>query len=129
MPKQKHIVPENIARLMSEQDRKELGVQLSEEAKATGEASLERDLQKACESWLIRNNVAYLHLSPRAREKAGWPDLTLVYQGVPHAIELKTATGKLSEAQERMLALMRTNGWIVHVVRSYAEFVEVVTGL
>ena len=124
----KLIVPDNIARLMTEADRTELGIQLGSEAAKKGEEMVERELQKACESLLMRHNVAYLHLSPRAREKAGWPDLTFVYQGRPYAVELKTATGKLSEDQERVLAQMRSNGWIVEVVRCYARFVEILLG-
>ena len=127
MPKKhRNIVPDNIARLMSESDRKLLGIQTKEDAAKAGEAKLESELQKQCEAWLMRNNVAYLHLSPRAREKQGWPDLIFLYRGRPYAIELKTATGRLSEAQERMLAQMRCNGWLVHVLRSYSAFIDIV---
>ncbi|MCP4645800.1 MAG: hypothetical protein GY851_35470 [bacterium] len=87
-----------------------------------GDAKLEAGLQSACESWLGRHGIAYLHLSFRAREKAGWPDLTYVHDGVPYAVELKSRTGTVSEDQERMLAQMRRNGWRTRVIRSYEAF-------
>ena len=85
----------------------------------------ERQLQKLCEQELSRRNVEYLHLSYRAREKKGWPDLTFAWEGKPYAVELKAADGKLSEDQEACLARMKDNGWIVMVLRSYAPFARI----
>lgn len=89
-----------------------------------GAVQMERDLQRLCELELSRRGIVYMHLSPRAREKAGWPDLTFCYRGVPFAIELKSRNGVLSEHQERLIADMggEKNGWRTAVIRSYEEF-------
>jgi hypothetical protein len=82
----------------------------------------EKQLQTLCESELHRRGVAFLHLSPRARERVGWPDLTFVIGGIPFAIELKSADGVVSEEQEACLSLMAENGWRVAVIRSMEAF-------
>lgn len=87
----------------------------------------ERQLQKLCEQELSRRNVEYLHLSYRAREKKGWPDLTFAWKGKPYAVELKSQIGKLSEEQAHCLARMKENGWEVMVLRSYAPFARIFT--
>ena len=121
-------IPPEILRRMKLEDRKALGVKTPEEAADDHAAKLESDLQKKCESYLMRHAITYLHLSPRAREKRGWPDLTFCLEGKPMAIELKTATGRLSDDQKRVLPAMERDGWHVHVVRSYREFVRIVEG-
>lgn len=87
----------------------------------------ERQLQRLCEQELYRRGVEYLHLSFRAREKKGWPDLTFCWCGKAYAVELKSQTGKLSEEQERCLGNMKANGWEVMVIRSYAPFARIFT--
>ena len=113
-----------------------------DDGKQTG---LERDLQRLCEQELSRRGIWWLHLSPRAREKAGVPDLLFTIWtdmelrpilgndcreqfGQGWAIELKTATGRLSAEQKTTLERMAQNGWRTAVVRSYEEFREVVFG-
>lgn len=86
----------------------------------------ESELQKACETWLRYHGVTYLHLSPMAREKIGWPDLVFCYGKKPFAVELKTATGKVTERQLEMLSGLAKDGWNVAVIRSQAAFVEFV---
>ena len=85
-------------------------------------AKLEKDLQRLCEQELSRRNIVYLHLSPMAREKQGWPDLVFASAGIPCAVELKSATGKLSDDQQKTLALMARNGWITAVIRTFTDF-------
>ena len=120
--KPRQYIPEQIARCMRPEDRQALGVETFEEADARGQAKVEAELQRACEAWLMRNDIAYLHLSPRAREKRGWPDLTFTYRGVPFGIQLKTATGKLTAEQISTLAQADRNGWTTAVCRSFREF-------
>lgn len=93
---------------------------ISEPNKA--DATAEKALQSLCESELNRRGIVFLHLSFRAREKAGYPDLTFVLDSTPIATELKSATGKLTESQKRVLSAMAVNGWQVHVVRSFEAF-------
>jgi len=123
------VIPDNLVRLMSPADRAALGVETSAEAAARGEARREAELQKQVERWLMLHGIEYLHLSPRAREKAGWPDLVFAVQGQAVAVELKTATGMLSEAQEACLARLQADGWRVAVCRSVPDVVALVTGL
>ena len=82
----------------------------------------EKELQRVCEQLLYSLDVEALHLSFKAREKKGWPDLTFCYCGTPFAIELKTTTGRVSKDQEHVLARMKANGWHTYVLRSYVEF-------
>jgi len=120
------IVSDKIARCMSVADRKRFKILLPEERIAKQDAIAEKTLQSLCESELNRRRIVYLHLSFRAREKIGWPDLTFVIAGVPHAVELKTATGTLSASQKEMLRRMMENGWRSDIVRSFDEFLTVI---
>jgi hypothetical protein len=86
----------------------------------------ERELQALCEQELSRRGVAFLHLSPRAREKVGWPDLVFALHGTPCAVELKAASGTLSPEQRACLSQMRENGWTVAVIRSMEAFLRFV---
>ena len=107
---------------MSASDRKVLNILLPEERTAKLEMQSEKELQSMCESELNRRNIVYLHLSFRAREKIGWPDLTFVVFGKPYAVELKTATGKLSPEQISVMQRMERNGWETVIVHSFEEF-------
>jgi len=78
-------------------------------------------LQTACEQWLRQHDVEYLHLSPRAREHRGWPDLTFALRGMPCAVELKGPGGVVSADQAACLERLAANGWRVAVLRSLPE--------
>jgi len=91
---------------------------------------------------LSRRGIAYLHLSPKARERGGWPDLTFSVSGWDatlhksqdlwiaraYAVELKSASGRLSDVQRAVLGQMQSNGWIVRVVRSFEDFRALIGG-
>jgi hypothetical protein len=85
---------------------------------------LEKQLQRLCELELSRWGVEFLHLSPKAREKKGWPDLAFPHPhtGIFCGIELKTARGVVSGDQKRTLASMRYHGAFAVVVRDYGTF-------
>jgi hypothetical protein len=83
-------------------------------------------LQQAAEQWLALHGIEYLHLSPRAREKQGWPDLVFAVNGRAVAIELKKPSGVVSEAQRDCLDRLAANGWRVAVARSIEEVRRVV---
>jgi len=121
------IVTDKIASMMSDADRKALKIALPAERREKAEAGVEKELQRLCEQELSRRGIMYLHLSFRAREKAGWPDLTFVIKGRPYAVELKTATGKLSGEQIDTMTIMTLNGWETRVCRSFEKFVEIIT--
>ncbi len=89
-------------------------------------AKLERDLQRLCEQELSRRGIWFLHLSPKAREKIGTPDLLFAINGKALAIELKIDGGKVTEDQTRNHAEMRANGWTVEVCWSFEQFRAVI---
>ena len=90
------------------------------------DVKLEKELETVVENYLRQNEIEFLHLSPRSREKAGWPDITCAVNGVPLAIELKSATGVLSADQIRVLAKMRDNGWWTVVATTFEEVHRVI---
>ena len=98
----------------------------AERVGALPDPGAERDLQRACEHELHRRGIWYLHLSPRAREKCGCPDLLFPHPATGQfcAVELKAKTGRPSDAQKRALADIERNGGRVAVVRSYGEFLS-----
>ena len=99
------------------QSSSEPGAAVSEMAERGQEARLQHE----CEAWLSYRGVEHLHLSPRAREHAGWPDLTFAIAGTACGVELKTRAGKLSLAQSDCLSRLRDNGWRTAVCRSLDE--------
>lgn len=119
------IIPDHLARLMNPADRRALGVHTPEERDARADSLREVDLQRLCEQALSSRGIVYLHLSPRAREKAGWPDLVFCLSGRPFAVELKTPAGRLSPDQERLLARLAADGWNTRIVRSFDAFLAI----
>ncbi len=120
-----HQIPDRMRRLMPMATRKALGIPTAQEAQEAYEVRAEKDLLRMCKQELGRRGVRVVHhLSHRAREHAGYPDLTFVLQGVPMACELKTARGVVSADQEATMAAMRLDGWSTMVCRSFDEFLE-----
>lgn len=115
-------LPPNIVERLNPKDRKALGLESSDERGERIAVELERDLQRLCEAYLRQLEVEFLHLSPRAREKEGWPDLVFAIDGKAFAVELKTSTGVVSQAQRECLERLKRNGWTVAVCRSFYEF-------
>lgn len=76
-----------------------------------------------------RQRLRHGHRSKAAGRRAGVPDIC-VDVGTPHAhglrLELKTDTGRLTEAQERWHAMLRQGGYAVVVVREAAVALELV---
>ena len=125
------LIPGKTVAMMNQEDRKALGLMEPWERKHKAEEMAEKDLQRLCEQELSRRRIAYLHLSFRAREKKGWPDLTFVLPtewgkpGIPWAVELKTASGVVSKDQKAMLRDMELNGWQARVIRSFEDFRDI----
>ena len=96
------------------------------------DAKAEKELQAQCETLLRWRDIAALHLSYRAREKKGWPDLVFCIriggESWPCAVELKCATGKLSQDQRDMLTAMKANGWHTYVLRDYDTMIALLDG-
>ena len=124
-----HEIPEHMRRCMSPEVRKTLGIQTVHEAQEAYDDRAEKDLLRLCQQELSRRGVRVVHhLSHRAREHAGYPDLTFVLRGVPMACELKTRHGVVSADQEATLAAMRLDGWRTMVCRTFNEFCEWLEG-
>ena len=126
-----HLIPDKTVAMMSDKDRKAMGLLTPDERHKFCQEEAEKFLQRLCEQELSRRSIAYLHLSFRAREKKGWPDLTFVLPtewgkpGIPWAVELKTASGVVSKDQKAMLRDMELNGWQVRVIRSFEDFRDI----
>lgn len=120
------IINDRIASMMSSDDRKKFKVSLPSERAEKLEQQREKELQRLCEQELNRRGIVFLHLSFRAREKIGWPDLVFAINGKPYAIELKSSKGVINPEQITILTRMSTNGWKARVVRSFEEFLEVI---
>lgn len=123
--KPRHAITDQIARLMDPADRLALQLETAAEAASRGDAYRERDLQRQCEALLQYRGIRYLHLSPRAREQAGWPDLVFCVAGKPFAVELKAPGGRLSDDQRECMGAMQRDGWHTYVCRTFAEFRDV----
>lgn len=57
--------------------------------------------------------------------KAGVPDVIIFFEGQLYALELKAASGKLSQAQKDMLSTLQANGARIAVAYSIDEAVIV----
>lgn len=90
---------------------------------------LEKELLRRC--LLLLNHYGIrrvLHLSPKAREHKGWPDLTFALHGQPWAVELKARAGRLSEDQRDCLRDLFADGWRVAVVQKTEDFRQILLG-
>jgi len=112
---------------MTPEQRLECGIEAFDTCRARGEQKREADILKQCEQWLTLHGVCYLHLSPKAREKKGWPDLVFCWRCVPWAIEIKTPTGRTTPDQDDILLALRGDGWHVAVCRSLPDLIDAVT--
>ena len=132
--------PDSVMRLVAEQCPEVLEPEVRKAyekwTRFPADARSESDLQSLCESTLMRYGIAYLHLSFKAREKKGWPDLTFClfrtleyyYTSWPCAVELKSKGGKLSGEQVTCLTTMKKNGWHTYVLREYEPFRDILLG-
>jgi hypothetical protein len=88
----------------------------------------ERDLLRLCCNDLSSQGIPYLHLSPKAREKAGWPDICFCKGGRFYGVELKTRKGIVSDAQKATIAQLAKCGAVTGVVRDFAEWRQLTGG-
>jgi hypothetical protein len=108
--------------MMRPEDREAMGIQLPAERAEKMAKQAERDLQRDCENLLRLRGIEFLHLSHRAREKEGWPDLVFALRSAFCAVELKVGVKQPSTEQERCLASLKANGARVSVCRTLEEF-------
>lgn len=61
---------------------------------------------------------------------AGWPDNTIILPfGTVLFLEGKTETGRVSPEQKLMRNMFRALGHVIHEIRSYKKFLEIVEGV
>jgi len=121
------LLPDNIINKLTPAQRKEFGVLTLDERHNKRIVKVEKELQRLVEWELNRRGIAFLHLSYRAREKIGWPDLVFCFHGRPIAVELKIGKKKPTLEQERMLAKMSDNGWETYVLYDFDSFLYVLS--
>lgn len=112
---------------MSPADRAKLGPAgiTSEEAMEAYECRTERELQELLYQWLTVhrgvNRVVRSRMDKKTTRDVGDPDFLFVHDHNPYAWEIKTPTGKVSQAQQQAAIAFLKDGWNWHVVRSFAE--------
>jgi hypothetical protein len=126
MAKPTRIVPENIARLMSPEDRQKHGIKTAEESMVEGIAKLEKDEHQVYLDWGKRNDLPIRHdrTDKRVTGTVGWPDTLLVYGGMVLMMEFKLYGNKLSQAQKEVHAQLDRSGTNVIVVHSADEAIR-----
>jgi len=118
--------------MISEADRKLLGIATMEEKMKKMEAKNERELQRQIVQYLrLRGIEAIWHATnKKSTATIGTPDILFAVRanGIPMAIafEIKFGTGTLSREQSDMCFRMQAapNAWTVRVIRSFIEVVD-----
>ena len=118
------VIPPNVARLMSSEDRKRFGILTPEERKAEIDLTLEREIHSQFSGWLYRNGFEdYYHSDPVRRPtiKKGLPDFGIYRDSRIVFIEFKIHPNGLSEDQEIVFGRMGRQGNVILVCYTYEE--------
>ena len=130
MSKQRILVPPNIARLMSPEDRKTHGILTPEEESAQANLTLEREIHHQFGSWLYRHGFEdYYHSDPVRRPtiKAGLPDFGIYKDSRIIWVEFKVPPNGLTQSQEECFERMGKNGNIIMIANSSSEAERIVS--
>ncbi len=89
---------------------------------------MERELSRQFCAYLTQRGVPHFvcRTDKRSHATIGWPDVTAVWGGRVACVELKTATGTLSDAQRACHEALRATGTAVCVARSLVVAIEFV---
>ena len=96
-------------------------------------------IQRACLDWLKmfkkNHNIIYFRAGVGSFKTAqgryvrtgtpGLADICAVYDGVFYGIEIKTATGRMSQAQKKFKQELEAAGGQYHLVRSVSDIKEI----
>jgi hypothetical protein len=126
------LLPDKMISMVSERDRKLLGIATMEEKMKKMEAKSERELQRQIVQYLRLRGIEVIWHSTAKKSTAtvGTPDILFAVRanGIPMAIafEIKFGTGTLSREQSDMLFRMQAapNAWTCRVIRSFIEVVD-----
>lgn len=89
---------------------------------------LERELSRQFCAYLTQRGIPHFvcRTDKRSHATIGWVDVTAIWGGRVACVELKTATGTLSEAQRACHEALRATGTPVCVARSLQHAIEFV---
>lgn len=122
------IIPDHILRRMNPEDRPK-GVEgmTKEQLAERHEAKSEKELQEQISGYLRIRGIWFERKSMHKKSTGttGCPDFLFAVNGHPVAFEVKTRTGRTSDAQESAIEQMITNGWNVYTIRSFGDAVDV----
>jgi hypothetical protein len=129
MTEPKRVLPENIVRRMSKEDREKYGVKTNEEVDAEVEIKLERDLHNKFISFLKRHSLGYYHADPSRKSTvaSGLPDFGVFRGSRIIFIEFKIGKNTLSEVQKNRICVMLLDNNTVCVCNGYAEAIRLVS--
>jgi len=117
-------LPDNFLRRIDPTERKRIGLPPTiAEATAASEAKNERHLQQQIIDYLRLRDITGFRANPTKKSTiaVGHPDIWFCFSCRACALEVKLGDGKLTEDQERMIARMRSEGWLVEVARSIVD--------
>jgi hypothetical protein len=121
------VIPENVLRLMSPDDRAALGKagRTFDECEEVRENKAEKDLQDDIEQWCVHQSppvVCYRQrMDRKSNMRVGTPDLLICAAGRFIGLECKVGKNKPTDDQERELKAIQSAGGTSAVVRSLAE--------
>jgi hypothetical protein len=128
------ILPENILRRMSPEDRQAHAAtvghssagMMADEAIGAADAKHEAWMQRQFASFCALKGYEFLwhRMDRRTGATPGWPDFLLVVSGKVCFVEFKTARGKLSDDQERVQLALKKAGVPTLVTRSLALAID-----
>jgi hypothetical protein len=118
--------------MVSERERKSLGLQTFEERMKKIVAKNERELQRQIVDYLrLRDIVVIWHRTDkRSTATVGTPDILFAVKsyGIPLACayEVKFGAGTLTREQNDMFSRMQThpNAWRIRIIRTFIEVVD-----
>lgn len=116
------MLPENILRRMSPEDRGPLGKagRTKAEIEAAIDKRAEREIQRTILNYLNLHGIVPLfsRFGVKSTMPPGTPDILFAFNGRPCAWEIKTASGILSDDQMVMAGRLAKNGWCFQLIRS-----------
>lgn len=88
----------------------------------------EADDQRAFAKWLKSEGIAFMwqRTDKRATASEGWPDFTVLRNGLVLLIEMKTEKGPIAPVQVKMHAALELAGCRVFVTRKLSAAIELV---
>lgn len=124
----KEILPNNVLRRMSTEDRKPMGKSgiTIQEAQAKGDLRREKDLQRNMENLLRQRNLFFVRsrMDRRTTTRKGTPDFIIILpRGRALMVEAKVEGGELSQDQKDVFTdYWNQTGNVVHIVLNLETF-------